>query len=362
MVDEKGRKFSKSLGNGIDPIEVIDEYSADALRLSLLIGNTPGNNFKFGMDLVKNNQTFLNKLWNVARFVIMNTNGTITDYDKLHEHLLKNKDELLDHERWILSRFSHTQKQVTDGMENYNFGAIGEILFTFTRNEFADYAIEAFKLTKDETKHGKELQMYILIGLLRLWHPYIPFITEKLHSLITGKTVIDTDWPECEFNRDENIEEEMALVFDVIYQIRNIRGDKKIKPGELVDILLYATPNNRNRLEKNISIISGLGKCSQVQFITTNDNIDEQKYSYGQAGEVDVYIDISAFGNEDEIQRLRKLIEEKENYLRGLEIKLTDNQFLSNAPSNVIRLSQDNKNVTERQIQKAKDQLGKLEN
>lgn len=114
VVDQSGKKFSKSLGNGIDPIEVINEYSADALRLSLVVGNTPGNNFKFGMDLVKNNQVFLNKLWNVARFVIMNIGKTSTDMTKLHDKLQKDSAKLLDHERWILSRFVDTRAKVTE--------------------------------------------------------------------------------------------------------------------------------------------------------------------------------------------------------------------------------------------------------
>lgn len=223
IVDQQGRKFSKSLGNGIDPIEVIEEYSADALRLSLVVGNTPGNNFKFGMDLVKNNQVFLNKLWNVARFVIMNAEDTETNVTKLHTHLKKNQNDLLDHEKWILSRFSDTVAKVTDGMENYQFSTMGEVLYKFTRDEFADYAIEAFKLTKEESKHGDILMMYILLTLLKLWHPYIPFITEKLYGTITGKSLIDTDWAVCDVERNEQVEEDMSLMFEIIYQIRNIR-------------------------------------------------------------------------------------------------------------------------------------------
>lgn len=128
----------------------------------------------------------------------------------------------------------------------------------------------------------------------------------------------------------------------------------------MVDVMLYATPNNRQRLEKNISIITGLGKCEKVEFLTQKDSINESQYTYGQAGDVDVYIDTSGFSNDDEIGRLRKIIEEKEDYLRALEVKLTDNRFLTNAPDKVIRLSQEKKSVTERQIEKAKEQLKKL--
>jgi valyl-tRNA synthetase len=190
VTDDQGRKFSKSLGNGIDPIEVIGKYSADALRLSLIIGNTPGNNLRFSLDVVKNNQTFLNKLWNVARFVWMNAGegkGTETDTEKLEKTLTKNWSKLLDYERWILTRLKRTAMDVTKGMEEYDFGVVGEKLVSFTRDEFADYAIECFKLSKESSKHGQEVMMYTVLTLLKLWHPYIPFVTEALNGIITGK-------------------------------------------------------------------------------------------------------------------------------------------------------------------------------
>lgn len=186
--DDQGRKFSKSTGNGIDPIEVIKQYSADALRLALVVGNTPGNDLRFSIDNVKNNQTFLNKLWNVARFVWMNADGKVeTNINKLEKTLKKNTKKLLDYERWILTRLKRTAVDVTRGMEEYDFSMMGEKLVSFTRDEFADYAIECFKLSKKESKYGHEVMMYTLLALLKLWHPYIPFITETLHGIITGK-------------------------------------------------------------------------------------------------------------------------------------------------------------------------------
>jgi len=156
VTDDQGRKFSKSLGNGVDPIEVIKQYSADALRLSLIVGNTPGNNLRFSLDVVKNNQLFLNKLWNVARFVWMNVGegkDVETDTAKLEKTLTKNWSKLLDYERWILTRLKRTTVDVTRGMEDYDFSMMGEKLVSFTRDEFADYAIECFKLSKDESKY-----------------------------------------------------------------------------------------------------------------------------------------------------------------------------------------------------------------
>lgn len=125
--------------------------------------------------------------------------------------------------------------------------------------------------------------------------------------------------------------------------------------------MLYATPLNRERIEENMSIISGLSKCASIGFFNNKEDVDHKIYTYGQASDVDVYVDTSQFSNEDEVNRLKKIIEEKEDYLRSLEIKLMDKQFLGNAPQKVIRLTQEKKEVTERQLQKAQDQLTKIQ-
>ncbi len=366
VTDDQGRKFSKSLNNGIDPIEVINKYSADALRLSLVVGNTPGNNLRFSIDEVKNNQTFLNKLWNVARFVWMNVGegkDVETDTTKLEKTLTKNWDKLLDYERWILTRLKRTTKDVTRGMEEHDFSMMGDRLVSFTRDEFADYAIECFKLSKDNSKYGKEVMMYTLLTLLKLWHPYIPFVTEALTGiLVPGKTLIDSEWPECPFDLDEECEELIRSVFEVVKTIRTIRGDRKIKPGEVVDVVIYANPRDRATLERNISLIAGLGKASEVTFTLTKDGLSREKYTYGMAGEVEVFVDTSSCTHDDDIERLEKLIAEKEDYVRVLEVKLLDPTFVNKAPENVIRLTQEKKEVTLRQIEKAKEELRQYKN
>lgn len=360
VTDDQGRKFSKSLGNGIDPIEVIKQYSADALRLSLVVGNTPGNNLRFSTDIVKNNQTFLNKLWNVARFVWMNVadgQDMETDTEKLEKTLTKNWSKLMDYERWILTRLKRTVMEVTRGMEEYDFGMAGEKLYAFTRDEFADYAIECFKLSKDESKYGKEVMSYSLLTILKLWHPYIPFVTEALNGIIAPKTtIIDAEWPECPYELDEESEELIRSVFEVVKTIRTIRGERKIKPGDTVDVVIYANPRDRAVLEKNIALIAGLGK-SAVSFTLTKEDLSREKYTYGMAGEVEVFVDTSACSHDDDIERLEKLITEKEDYVRILEVKLLDPTFVNKAPENVIRLTQEKKEVTLRQIEKAREEL-----
>ncbi|MCB9806402.1 class I tRNA ligase family protein [Candidatus Peribacteria bacterium] len=361
VTDDQGRKFSKSLGNGIDPIEVIKQYSADALRLSLVVGNSPGNPTRFSMDVVKSNQTFLNKLWNVARFVWMNVGegkDVETNTTKLEKTLSKNWSKLTDYERWILTRLKRTTMDATESMEEYNFSMMGEKLVSFTRDEFADYAIECFKLSKDESKYGKEVMMYTLLTLLKLWHPYIPFVTEALTGIIVPKTtVIDAEWPECSYNLDEESEELIKAVFEVVKTIRTIRGERKIKPGEAVDVVIYANPRDRATLERNMALIAGLGKANSIDFTLTKDKLSREKYTYGMAGEVEVFVDTSACNHDDDIERLEKFITEKEDYVRLLEVKLMDPTFVNKAPENVIRLTQEKKEVTLRQIEKAREEL-----
>lgn len=243
-------------------------------------------------------------------------------------------------------------------MEENDFSMMGDKLVSFTRDEFADYAIECFKLSKDDSKYGKEVMMYTLLTLLKLWHPYIPFVTEALTGiLVPKKTLIDSEWPECPFDIDEESEELIKSVFEVVKTIRTIRGDRKIKPGEAVGVVIYANPRDRATLERNIALITGLGKASEVNFTLTKDGLSREKYTYGMAGEVEVFVDTSACTHDDDIERLEKLIAEKEDYVRMLEVKLMDSTFVSKAPENVIRLTQEKKEVTLRQIEKAREEL-----
>jgi len=253
-------------------------------------------------------------------------------------------------------------------MEEDNFSAMGEKLVSFTRDEFADYAIECFKLVKEESKYGKEVMMYTLLTLLKLWHPYIPFITEALTQSIVGdlgnpKTFLMTsEWPACNYPLDRDSETSIRSVFDVITTIRAIRGERRIKPGDLVDIILYANPRDRMMLEKNSALICGLGKAQTISFTLNKDELERDKYTYGIAGEVEIFVDTSICNHDDDIERLQKLIAEKEDYVRVLEIKLLDPSFVNRAPENVIRLTQEKKEITLRQIEKAKEELKQYQN
>lgn len=166
-----------------------------------------------------------------------------------------------------------------------------------------------------------------------------------------------TQWPECGFDIDEESELLIRSVFEVVKTIRTIRWDRKIKPGDLVDIVIYANPRDRAVLERNLILISGLGKAQTVTFTLTKDSLSREKYTYGIAGEVEIFVDTSICNHDDDIERLERFISEKEDYARMLEVKLVDPTFVTKAPENVIRLTQEKKEVTLRQIEKAREEL-----
>jgi valyl-tRNA synthetase len=263
IFDENGRKMSKSFGNVVDPLDIIKDYSVDALRLTTTIGNTPGNNLNFSIKTVEQNMLLLNKLWNVARFIATNIEVVQETPEEIHDRLIANYEELLPHEKWILSRLRATIDSVTEGMEKYNFSEKGQELIAFLRDELADFAVEEYKLTKTTSPHGRDVIAYSVLATLKLLHPYIPFVTEELYGRLTeGKVLITSAWPVCQFLRDESLEKDMALLYEVIREVRNVRASKGVKPGNLVDAVFVAGKKSSDILEANRTILLGLAKLS----------------------------------------------------------------------------------------------------
>lgn len=292
IFDENGRKMSKSLGNGIDPIDVIEQYSADSLRLSCVLGNTPGNNLNFSMKFVENNTLFLNKLWNIVRFVHTTIGEVSEDEVALAKILTAHADELMDHEKWILSRLRNIVDVMTEGMEKYNFSETGLELMAFTRDEFADFYLEEHKFTREESKFGREVLALTSSVLLKLWHPYIPFVTEELYEKMhPGKSLMMSPWPTIDIVRDTKIEKEIGTLYDVIYTIRNIRAEKNIKPGDKVNISFVAPKSVQGFLEANTTILKGLAKIEAFQFVKLAD-VDQEKYAYGVVKDIEIFVEL----------------------------------------------------------------------
>jgi valyl-tRNA synthetase len=292
IFDDAGRKMSKSWGNVVDPLDVIKEYSSDALRLACTLGNTPGNNLNFSMKSVENHTLYLNKLWNIVRFVHA-TIGEITETEEeLKKTLTENADKLMGHEKWILSRLKYTIDTMTEGMEKYSFSETGLELMSFTRDEFADFYLEEHKFAREESKYGREVLAYSILSLLKLWHPYIPFATEELFSKMkSGVSLIDAAWPVFEMERDTKIEKEIGILYEIVRSVRNIRAEKNIKPGETVAIKFVASKSYQSLIETNATILKGLAKLASFDFVRLAE-VDQEKYAYGVVKDIEIFVEL----------------------------------------------------------------------
>ncbi len=361
ILDESGKKMSKSWGNVIDPLSVIETYSTDALRLAVTLGNTPGNNMNFSMKSVEENALFLNKFWNIIRFAWMNV-GYITDSrENLIEKITENKSKLLPYEEWILSRLSMITERLTEGMDTYNFSSIGSELIAFVRDEFADIAIEAYKIEKENSKYGKEVISLCVLDIITLMHPYIPHITETLYGYITEWKILATStWPTIATPRNINQEKNLEQIWEIVRTIRNIRAESGIKPGEYHDGIFHSKIDMIANLESNRNLISGLGRIADLSI--NPKEWDPRDYAYGICGSVEIYIhnEIDHAGINLERERLLGLISEKKEYIIALDMKLSNTAFTKNAPEKIIRIEMDKKNLAQEQIEKLEEKYKKL--
>lgn len=357
--DKDGRKMSKSVGNGVNPIDMIDTYGTDPLRMTLVIGNTPGTDLKFDEENVKNNMLFVNKLWNASRFVSANLSPEDAKdfcFSDTQKQLLENYSDLMPHEKWILSRVSHLTQIVTEWMEQYTFSETGQELYTFTKNEFCDYYIEEFKLTKDISKHGEDVILYAIHILLRLWHPYIPFVTEELFGKIgfSGHLIVSL-WPRVALKRDIDAEKAHELTTEVIREIRKLRAENNVMPNKTIKLKIYAKNKNAELLADSLDLISGIVKSDDTEMIDRKIQDPNLVYSVIKSG-VEVYIDTAnALDVEKEQERLKEQIIDTKEYISILDKKLLNESFVRNAPRDLVRSEMEKKELAKQKLKKLEE-------
>ncbi|MCD5375446.1 valine--tRNA ligase [Candidatus Gracilibacteria bacterium] len=359
--DKDGRKMSKSLGNGVDPIDMIDKYGTDALRMTLSIGNTPGNDLKFDEENVKNNMIFINKLWNASRFVHGSTTTRDFDFAQTQEKLEKNYDSLMLHEKWILSKVAGLTELVTNSMESYNFSEAGGELYTFTKNRFCDYYIEEFKLAKDESKFGEDVILYSFNVLLRLWHPYIPFVTEELYNKLgfVGDLIV-APWPTLTLGVNKEIEKAHTLFVEVIREVRKLRAENNIMPNKTIKLKIYAKNKNAEILESCLDLLAGIVKSEETEIIDKKLSDPNLVYSVIKSG-VEVYVDTSnAIDVESETLRLKEQITDTKLYISILDKKLLNESFTRNAPKDLVHAEMAKKQQACQKLEKLEDKLKSL--
>ena len=335
VLDAQGRKMSKSLGNGVDPIEVIDQYGADTLRFMLITGNTPGNDLRFQPERLEATRNFTNKIWNASRYVLLN----LEDYEE------GPRGELALADRWILSRYASTVEKVTDALENFDLGEAGRLLYEFIWNEFCDWYIELTKprlYNKEEVlaRHTAQSILFeVLEGTLRLLHPYMPFLTEEIwqNLPVQGDSIMMQSWPEKPVYQDAVAEGNMTLLMEAIKAIRNIRAELKVAPGQKIEILILAPDAlQRSVLETEKADILKLAGGASAELFAAMAEKPTQAASAVLEG-VEIYLPLKGLIDLDkEVARLEKEISQATLDQQILNVKLSNPGFTGKAPAQVV--------------------------
>lgn len=330
--DSQGRKMSKSLGNGIDPLEVIDKYGADALRLTLITGNAPGNDMRFYWERVESSRNFANKVWNASRFIMMNLDkAEVRDVDVT---------ELTDADKWILSKVNTLAKDVTDNMENYDLGVAVQKIYDFIWEEFCDWYIEMVKprlWNDDDTTKVAALYTLktVLINSLKLLHPYMPFITEEIFcNLSDEESIMISKWPE--YKEEWNFaKEEKAVetIKEAVRGIRNSRTGMNVPTSRKAKVFVVSDDEQvRDIFEKGKVFFTTLAYASEVVIQSDKSGIDEDAVAV-LIPNATVYMPFSDLVDIDkEIERLKNEEKKLEGELKRVNGMLSNEKFISKAP------------------------------
>ncbi|GAX06171.1 valyl-tRNA synthetase [Secundilactobacillus pentosiphilus] len=359
--DEQGRKMSKSLGNGIDPMDVIDKYGADALRWFLSNGSTPGQDIRFTYTKMDAAWNFINKIWNASRYVIMNLGDMSTP--KLPD---ESEWDLAD--RWILSRLNKTVSQVTDLFDKFNFGEAGRALYDFIWNDFCDWYIEMSKeiLTGDDEKakaNTRNILAYVLDQTLRLLHPIMPFVTEKIWLTMPhdGKSLVTAKYPVVhdEFD-DAQAESQMANLIELIKAVRNIRAEANAPMSSEIDVLIK-TDNQElaHVFETNRDYIDRFVRPKELKI---GADVKAPKLAMtGIITDAEVYVPLAELVDlNEEAARLNKEIKKFEAEVDRAKKKLSNERFVANAPDEVVEGERQKQADNEAKLKATQDRLAAL--
>ena len=346
--DELGRKMSKSLGNGIDPLEVIDKYGADALRFTLANGNSPGNDMRYSDKKVEASRNFANKLWNAARFILMNLDGS--EQAELPE-------ELALEDKWVLSLYNDLVREVTDNLERFELGIAVQKLYDFIWDVFCDWYIEIAKTrlqTGDE--NVQKVLCYVLSGAMQLLHPFMPFITEELWQHIydrkEGESIMVQVLQVSE-TYNEDIIARFEAVKEVIGGIRTIRLQKNIAQKEALSLEVIG----ENPVEAFNAVIAKLCNLSAIQTVATK----ADGAAAFMVGTTEYAVPLGNLSTvEEELKKLEADLKYQEGFLQSVLKKLSNEKFVSKAPANVIEMERKKQADAETKIAALKESIAAL--
>ena len=361
--DSQGRKMSKSLGNGIDPVEVIEKYGADTLRFMLITGNTPGNDMRFYWERVESARNFANKLWNASRFMLMNLEG----FDKT---FVPEASDYTLADKWILSRYAKTSISITENLEKFELGEAGRSLYDFIWNEFCDWYIELSKARlydKENVRPRKVAQYvlgYVLEHTLRLLHPFMPFITEEIwqHIPHEGKSIMVADWPTGEEAKlDDASEVEMTTIMETIKAIRNMRAEVNAAPSKKTEVILHLSDESLTDVfAKNSGYLETLASAKNVTILAKDDAKPENAMTAVVNG-VEIYLPLAGLIDvEKETARLNKELATLDKEVSRLDKKLSNAGFIAKAPADIVEKEKEKLKGYEEKREAVKQRLAYL--
>ena len=341
--DSQGRKMSKSLGNGIDPLEVIEKYSADALRFSLILGISPGNDIKYMPEKLEQASNFANKIWNAAKFI---TNSLVED-EKILEFYKENytngafkENSLRIEDKWIISKLNKLIEEVSINIEKYDLGVALEKIYGFIWNEFCDWYIEISKTRLYSENENEKTQVCVVLDYvfgksLKLLHPFMPFVTSEIYSKLVqkdDKELMVSEWPTANKNNEFQKEEEfIEKLKEIIVGIRNIRANLNVHPSKKSE-LIFVTKSNKNLIEESEGFLKKLGYSDKIKIQEDKDGIDSNAMSIITDG-IEVYMPFEDLVNIEEERK--RLEDEKKKVIAEIEraSKMLSNPgFVNKAP------------------------------
>ncbi len=339
--DGQGQKMSRSKGNVVDPLEVMDEYGTDALRFTLLTGSTPGNDVNLSLTRVEANRNFANKMWNATRFVVSNLQSPTSNLQPPIPNIQLP-------ERWILSRHNRLIAEVTRLFEDYNFGEAGRQIYDFLWGEYCDWFIEMSKIRlygddEEAQDTARQVLVYVLDRTMRLLHPFMPFVTEEIwqHLPHEGEALIVAPWPEAG-PMDEEAEAKMALIMEIVRAIRNARAEYKVEPGRRIEAIIAAGEEYELLSgQKDILITTARLDANNLHIARTLEMKPPQALALVVGG-VEIYLPLAGMVDlARERQRLNAEIEEVTKGIAGSEKLLANEDFLAKAPAQVVNREQE---------------------
>jgi valyl-tRNA synthetase len=356
VVDQNGKKMSKSKGNGINPLDMIEKYGTDAVRLSLLIGSTAGNDIRISERKIEGYRNFVNKFWNISRFILEQLkNKKLKSEDQL-ENLDKKDLTLAD--KWILAEINELQIEVEKDLRKHDFSGAGEKIRKLTRNNLADWYLEISKIEKNDSK--QIILSEILKDLLKLWHPFIPFITETIWQKINPSMLMIEKFPATnKYAKYSEKNSSFQLIQKIVTAIRNARAQYQLNPSNKISVYIYAGKQVAE-IKKQANLIENLGTFIEKIEITEKGE-EIPKSFYEQVEKVKIYIPLeNLIDTKKELERLEKELERLENFLKIIEKKLSNEKFFKNAPKEIIEKEQIKKNETEIKIKLIQNQIERI--